>query len=197
MELRKQLETKGNVIVIEQWKEHEFWPCIAKFKYQPLTKHDAKIIIESMIKSYNKIYNGEIEQYVKEMWQELYNEWEFCRNRPKKEKEKKLQQGWVYILKLEDDKTKIGLSKNPEKRKKEIICNSCYSADDIGCFITYKTKDMNYLESLIHNEFEDNHLNKEWFILNDKEIEMCKNCNFKQEILDLIQEVKIQCQKSN
>lgn len=192
MGLREQLETKEDCIVIERFGKYEFWPCIIKYGYPPLSKHDVGIILKEMIRAYNETTENDIslhkEYLIRELEKELggYYYRGDGRSTPREPKH-----GWVYILNFNDGKTKIGLTKNPTKRKKGILSGTRYSEDDISDFITYHTKDMEMLESLIHDEFGSEHLNKEWFELNEDHIIKCKECNFRQDILDLIVEAKI------
>jgi len=103
------------------------------------------------------ILNEDIEEYLKP-----------------KEKEKiknKSKAGFVYLLKGENGKYKIGCSINPERRCKELCLSSCENHKLVH---TITSDDMYALEKMCHTIFKDKKSHSEWFNLSDTDVSLFK-----------------------
>ena len=83
--------------------------------------------------------------------------------------------GKVYLMKTDDSRYKIGVSKTPKKRKPQLQTGN---PDIIETVCEYET-DMPYkIETVLHNRFSAFKKHGEWYILSLKEevefLEMCK-----------------------
>lgn len=74
--------------------------------------------------------------------------------------------GWVYVIHGENNRFKIGISKNVEKRLKS------FSQLPFPVTLIYKkkTKNMEETELFLHKKYEEQRINGEWFELSDKDI---------------------------
>jgi predicted GIY-YIG superfamily endonuclease len=67
----------------------------------------------------------------------------------------------IYLLKLESsDSYKIGISKDPKKRIKQLQTGS---PDNILLVCSYESKWANKIESALHRRYTMNNINREWF----------------------------------
>lgn len=88
-----------------------------------------------------------------------------------KNKSKRNRDGYVYLLKS-NGLFKIGKSKNPSKRITDI---SPKFPAEVEIVSVIKTKNMDSMESCLHNKFKDKRRLGEWFNLTTEDIEYCNN----------------------
>lgn len=75
--------------------------------------------------------------------------------------------GFVYLIKGDSGRYKIGCSKNPKRRCKELRLSSSEDHQLIHCF---KCRDMYEKEKELHSMFDDEHSHSEWFDLTEYSI---------------------------
>lgn len=112
-----------------------------------------------------KKHNKSILEYNKEKGNELHREIASCYKTTKK-----TPKGYIYIMEC-GEKYKIGLSKNIERRKKELD-NRPFPVN-----IIYKSKlidNVYKIEEEIHSHFKEKQINGEWFDLNENDIRVIK-----------------------
>lgn len=78
----------------------------------------------------------------------------------------------IYIMKC-NDKYKIGVSKNVEKRIKQ-LCGSPYPIEII--YTSHLIEDAYSIEKELHIQFERQRVLGEWFDLSDEDIAMIERC---------------------
>src|SRR5574343_1903246 len=99
----EKLTIDGDIIYIGKFNDHRFWPMIEKFGYPPLNKHDVRIILESMIQSFNSLTDEDIESRHKEIDDEfnlMRGDVGIRRIHEEKFTKRGTKQGWVYVLRL-------------------------------------------------------------------------------------------------
>ncbi len=79
---------------------------------------------------------------------------------------------YLYLIRSESSLTKIGISKNPKRRLREIKLSG-YNAHILALFMPEPTIDIaaNYLEKILHKFFKEKRKFGEWFDLNNDDIE--------------------------
>lgn len=107
-------------------------------------------------------------------WQQ--HEEESKRRRPRAVKERKVEEGYVYLLggtELNDGKRayKIGRAKDPTKRT-EVLKTQLPMAVEIVC--TLWSEDYKALEKRLHEHFSSQRLNGEWFELSQTDVKYVK-----------------------
>lgn len=110
--------------------------------------------------------NQEIERYNNKRKKEFYNQIISWVKTPK-EKPK----GYIYIMEC-GGKYKIGLSKDVERRKKEL------DKRPFAVNIVYKSpliEDIYEIEKELHYRFENKKINGEWFNIDNNDIEFIKD----------------------
>ena len=133
-----------------------------------LTSEELMDIVKNLIK-YAKKHNEHILEHNNKRQIELYNEMKSCFCKPSKETKEK-QSGYIYIMEC-GGKYKIGLSKNVERRKKELN-NRPFPVN-----IIYKSKlinDVYLIEEELHHCFKEQRINGEWFNLKENHINIIK-----------------------
>jgi len=83
-------------------------------------------------------------------------------------KEKKQSLGYVYIIRGENFRYKIGCSKNPKQRLETLKLSSCENHILIH---SYKTDNMYAEERRLHDMFNDYRCHSEWFDLPSQSID--------------------------
>lgn len=82
---------------------------------------------------------------------------------------KKKRTGYVYLIKS-GEYHKIGLTRrDPRTRLKEIT-----TPEGVSLIHVTETSDPEGLEAFLHNEFVDKRSNREWFRLDDEDVEFIK-----------------------
>ena len=82
---------------------------------------------------------------------------------------KKIRMGYVYLIKS-GEYHKIGLTRrDPRTRLKEIT-----TPEGVSLIYVIETNDPEGLEQFLHNEFKDKRSNREWFKLNEEDIQWIK-----------------------
>lgn len=85
----------------------------------------------------------------------------------------KPQVGFVYLLRSSNGFFKIGKSKNPERRIKQL--RKQYDLVEIECICLIPTNHMAQLELDLHSEFLRKRVNyTEWFLLTPADVEFIK-----------------------
>ena len=121
------------------------------------------------------------------------NKWYFYENiNLMKAKKFETYFGCVYILEYKNGKIKIGKSSNPVKRLKNLIRHSnVYSGKDysiVKILVSEPHTNYNQNEKILHNFFQDFHLNGEVFNISlnkaTKQLQVC-NISFKNESEEL------------
>jgi len=77
---------------------------------------------------------------------------------------------YIYLIKSEVDETilyKIGFSKNPKQRLKELKTGN----PNLELVASWATKHNRKLESTLHNTYKHKNVNGEWFSLSPNEVE--------------------------
>ena len=85
-----------------------------------------------------------------------------------KREPKKQSLGYVYLLKGESDRYKIGCSKNPQKRVDILRLSSCENHTLIH---SYKVENMYDEEKRLHEKFRERRCHSEWFTLSPLDVE--------------------------
>ena len=96
--------------------------------------------------------------------------------------------GWVYLLKEDGDNSlyKIGTTRcdNVEDRIKKLQTGNGNKIRLISSFLTNKPFK---LEKMMHNKYQENREEGEWFLLNKKEVDNFLNeCQRLQEIINCL-----------
>lgn len=114
------------------------------------------------------------EEEIKRINEEEYNKkFNMRENKIVDENIKKTKDGYVYIIKKNDENiVKIGMSKNYSERTKQISTKLPFEVETVKVF---KTKDMYSLEKKLHDFYKEKRLNGEWFELNNEDLEYIKN----------------------
>jgi hypothetical protein len=88
---------------------------------------------------------------------------------------KNTKNGYVYVCKSDINLFKIGYSKNPEERMKQLGLGS-----SIKHKLLYKipTENMHQLEKELHKKFKEKREHSEWFNLDDKDLSYIENLAF-------------------
>lgn len=92
-------------------------------------------------------------------------------NRNTKPKEITPKIGEVYLIKGENNRYKIGYSKNAKSRTDALRLSSCENHELIHKF---KVKNPHLKEKELHVKYKDKRLHSEWFALNNEDIEYIK-----------------------
>lgn len=82
---------------------------------------------------------------------------------------------FVYLIQnLETSKYKIGVSKNPQKRIKQLQTGS---GEELKLISVYETENARKIESALHNKFLMYKTNGEWFEFGiSEEVDFTKTC---------------------
>jgi len=80
--------------------------------------------------------------------------------------------GYVYLVQC-GDRFKIGMSKDPTKRIKQLASSAAISAP-LELICTIKTEDAKQLEAALHDRFSDNRVYHEWFTLSPQDVQSIK-----------------------
>lgn len=114
------------------------------------------------------------EEEIKRINEEKYNRmFNMRENKVINENIKKTKDGYVYIIKKNDENiVKIGMSKNYSERTKQISTKLPFEVETVKVF---KTKDMYSLERKLHDIYKEKRLNGEWFELSNEDLEYIKN----------------------
>ena len=159
--MKKYLNSRQAYIIIE----HEDGYYLSDGNGFVLKSEELMDIGKNLIK-FSKKHNEDILEYNNKRQIELYNEMtNWLGKYPKEQKEK--PKGYIYIMEC-GGKYKIGLSKNVERRKKELN-NRPFPVN-----IIYKSKlisDVYKIEENLHNDLKNQRIDGEWFNLNDELIE--------------------------
>lgn len=124
--------------------------------------------VENMIaglQNFLKIYSQEkIDETNKKIETNIYKEWNDIENEPK---EKKVVVSGLYLMESKN-KYKIGVSKNVERRLKELN-NRPFETK----LIAHKNNVENAydIEEKLHFKYQNKRLGGEWFELNEKEVD--------------------------
>jgi len=93
---------------------------------------------------------------------------------------------YIYLIKSEVDETilyKIGFSKNPKQRLKELKIGN----PNLEIVATWATKHNHKLESTLHNNYKHKNINGEWFSLSSDEAEsFLERCEQIEKTFDLL-----------
>lgn len=92
-------------------------------------------------------------------------------NRNTKSKEITPKIGEVYLIRGENNRYKIGYSKNAKSRTDALRLSSCENHELIHKF---KVKNPHLKEKELHVKYKDKRLHSEWFALNNEDIEYIK-----------------------
>jgi hypothetical protein len=142
-------------------------------------------IINEIKRTYDEITDEEIEDFNERKLEYEADELYRCNC----QEGRSTKPGFVYFLRNKNF-TKIGRTQNIKSRLKSLNVNS---PEEIVLIATYKTKDSERLEALIHSHFNHFRSKGEWFCLQDKHLEKIKNKKYNsKEIQDLIEEVSVQ-----
>jgi hypothetical protein len=80
----------------------------------------------------------------------------------------------VYLIKSEGSTYKIGTSKNPEKRRKQLQTGN---QEELELISTFESKFPTLLEKTLHNKYQHLKTNGEWFGLSlEEEVKFIENC---------------------
>lgn len=80
----------------------------------------------------------------------------------------------VYLIRANDGKYKIGVSKNPQKRLNQL---QTANSDELKLIKTYKSNIAQKLESVLHNRYAHGKERGEWFNLSIiDESRFCNTC---------------------
>jgi len=91
----------------------------------------------------------------------------------KSKRKNKKTKGLVYLIKIDDrEQYKIGVTTNLEKRMDQLGTKMPFELEIIKVI---KSKDIYALEENLHNKFEKENINGEWFILVKKDIKYIKS----------------------
>jgi predicted GIY-YIG superfamily endonuclease len=69
---------------------------------------------------------------------------------------------FVYLIKSDNGEYKIGVSKNPNKRLKQLNCGNPFNSEIIHQF---ETEIPHKVETALHNFYSMNKINREWYDL--------------------------------
>lgn len=140
-------------------------PIITDEKGFIYSKEELELLKQALENS-EKLTNDFIESHNAERYNKFHN----TKVKPIKEKLKK--EGYVYVIKKNDENiVKIGMSKNYDERTKQITTKLYFEVETIKVF---KTDDMESLEKHLHELYKDKRLNGEWFKLTDSDIKHIK-----------------------
>lgn len=149
-----------------------FYSLIELSKYSPITEK-ALLILKNHIKPLL------IEKY--KLLQTAYNEDRFPNRIPvSKLSSIKSNPGYIYLIKSEDGSYKIGKSKNPHTRHKNLSTKFAYQTTLIH---TIQASNMERSEKYLHEKFKDIRLNGEWFALTPEDVQwICSLTTLDQEL---------------
>ena len=146
--------TDGGALIVSNWGF-------------PMRKKEAKAVIELLKKGLDNYSDEEehadiIEEvdYTNNMYREA--------NMPQP---KSKHVGYVYVIRGENGRYKIGTSENPEKRVANLCVASCEQHE---LLFSYKVEDPYRHEKLTHEAMNHRRKHSEWFELNDEDIEIIK-----------------------
>ena len=94
------------------------------------------------------------------------------------EQPKRSSEGYVYLLQADNGTYKIGRTKSPNSRFKQLGILLPYQLETI-CLI--HTQNMSILENQLHARFAKKHVNGEWFKLDKEDIEYIKSLKKEQD----------------
>lgn len=90
---------------------------------------------------------------------------------PHPPKQRRVEAGFVYLIRGVNGAYKIGKTKNPQKRISTLNVKLPFEIEPV-CII--QTDDMNNLEAQLHYQFNEKRGNGEWFELDTADIEYIK-----------------------
>ena len=123
---------------------------------------DIELLSQKIIDFLDKYNQTDIDNYNKRLSHSIYN---YYSSSPK---EKKPHRGYVYLVKGENNRYKIGCSKNPKKRIESLRLSSCENHIFIH---SYCVDDMYTEEQRLHHKFTDYRCHSEWFDLPSEAID--------------------------
>lgn len=118
---------------------------------------------EKLSKSAQKSLPDDKYKEIREKWENVYSLYIKQFKNP----------GYVYLLKtnIDCDYYKIGLTKNPNKRYKQISPKMPFELEKVHLI---KTNCRYKLEELLHEKYKNKRIKGEWFKLNNKDVEFIK-----------------------
>jgi hypothetical protein len=132
-----------------------------------LRRREVEILIKYL---QNGLDNYSEEQEAQEVQDEVdYFKDMYAENEKYALPEKKKGIGYVYVLKGENGRYKIGYSKNVNKRINTLCVSSC---EDHKLVFFYEVEDPSTEEKKLHNLMGSKRLHSEWFNLNDEDIQI-------------------------
>lgn len=135
----------------------------------PLSKREVLKIYEYLNYTSNSEYN-EVNSRIEFLKNEISGLQE-KRSSPTEVIIKKPKNGYVYLLEGENHRYKIGASKNPKDRLKQLKISSC---ENHKLKHTIKSNDMFLLEKELHLKFSDKRVHSEWFELSENDVNIIK-----------------------
>jgi len=117
------------------------------------------------------IENFDEEKSIKNEIKSLYDEIEEYR-KPKEKTETPKKSGYVYLMKGENGRYKIGMSKDPKRRQKELCLSSC---EEHTLVYFFYSKNPSKDEKNLHNKFKSSNSHSEWFDLSEEDVNYIKS----------------------
>lgn len=82
--------------------------------------------------------------------------------------------GYIYLIESSSGHHKIGQSKNPKRRLKELQKGAAIGPFTLDMICYFKVKNMDDAEQYLHELYHDSRVNGEWFLLSSEQIEQIK-----------------------
>lgn len=161
------LNRKGYVIsfssFVRESRAQFFYPVFPDSSM--LSHEEIDVYISLLEEAKTKATDLEVEEINNNRQEERINELNSHqkRNNPALKKKK----GFVYLMRSENDKYKIGYSKDPKKRLKSLQNDTPFALE---CLRVIQTDDMTKLERDMHKHYKDRRIVGEWFSLNDEDV---------------------------
>lgn len=139
---------------------------LQKNSYQYADIKEAIMLRDKLNDVINKYSQSDIDEANRQLMEDVYSE-----SKTQGDISTKVNSGFVYLLLGENGKYKIGKSKNPERRCKELSLSSCENHKLIHSFYC---KNPHSQEQRLHELFNNNRSHSEWFCLSDKDVKYIK-----------------------
>lgn len=139
---------------------------LQKNSYQYADIKEAIMLRDKLNDVINKYSQSDIDEANRQLMEDVYSE-----SKTQGDISTKVNSGFVYLLLGENGKYKIGKSKNPERRCKELSLSSCENHELIHKF---KVKNPHLKEKELHLMFNEKRTHSEWFELSKADIEFIK-----------------------
>jgi hypothetical protein len=143
-----------------------------------ITHDEVKVMIRGLVKFYRNVDPAEVEKYNNEVLEELRRQRDEHNNKVDITiKKKRIPiKGYVYFVKDDNDRVKIGKTKSPKERMGEYTKLPFKPQLEL----LLECKDYDMAELKFHEHFREKHIRGEWFSLTREDIEALKQGTYPQ-----------------